>query len=246
MDQKLVNEANAFLKEVNSSAVVQSGYGLSEAAGGVIITIAGSNKINEGCIGVPVPGTNVKIVRPSTLEEANYDETGELCISGPSVMLGYLNDKEETDKVLKFHDDGKLWLHTGDLAKISKDGLIYYKGRIKLLIIKGGENIEPSEIENIIKEHELVSECVVYGEKNDYYGEVPSAYIKLTDGVNEENKDKIINEIINICNSKLSEFKIPSNFYIVKEIPKNLMGKTDYKNLNSNSGKEKVLKNVKK
>lgn len=242
MDQKLVNEANAFLKEVNSSAVVQSGYGLSEAAGGVILTMVGSDKINEGCIGVPVPGTNVKIVKPNTLEEVNYDETGELCISGPSVMLGYLNDKEETDKVLKIHDDGKLWLHTGDLAKISKDGLIYYKGRIKLLIIKGGENIEPSEIENIIKEHDLVAECVVYGEKNEYYGEVPSAYIKLADIVNEQNQDKIIEEIKNICNIKLSEFKIPSNFYIVKEIPKNLMGKTDYKNLNTSVGKEKVLK----
>lgn len=241
MNSKLINESYEFLGSVDSKAIIQSGYGLSESAGGVILTLTGSDKIKDGCIGIPVPGTNAKIVKPNTLEEANYDEIGELCVSGPSVMKGYLNDKESTDKVLKVHNDGKLWLHTGDLARMSKNGLIFYHGRLKLLIIKGGENIEPSEIENVIKSHDLVSECIVYGEKNNYYGEIPAAYIKLVSDFDDVTKDKILHEILNMCNEKLANFKVPSNYYIVKEIPKNLMGKPDYQNLESKSVKEKVL-----
>lgn len=121
-------------------------------------------------------------------------EDGEICICGPTVMQGYLNDDKETESVLKKHKDGQTWLHTGDIGCMDEDGFIYFKSRIKRLIVSSGYNIYPSYIEGIINKHEYVSNCTVIGIPDKYRGQIAKAFVvlkkevKLNEGVEEEIK----------------------------------------------------------
>lgn len=97
-------------------------------------------------------------------------EDGEICINGPTVMMGYLNEEEETRNTLKEHKDGKTWLHTGDVGCMDEDGFVYFKSRIKRIIISSGYNVYPSYIEEIINKHEYVSNSTVIGVPDKYRG----------------------------------------------------------------------------
>ena len=125
-------EIENFFKEHGSTAHIQIGYGLSEATAFVSAT---NTSIREtGNIGVPNPDNIIKIFEPYTDVEKEYGEIGEICINGPSVMLGYINEDKETENILKMHYDKKLWLHTGDLGYMDKDGIIHYSSRLKRMM----------------------------------------------------------------------------------------------------------------
>ncbi|WP_088105436.1 long-chain-fatty-acid--CoA ligase [Halalkalibacter urbisdiaboli] len=191
------------------------GYGLTEAS-----PVTHANNIWEkrklGSIGIPFPDTEAKIIDPDTGVEVDYGEVGELIIRGPQVMQGYWNQPEETTNTLK---DG--WLYTGDMAKMDDDGFFYIIDRKKDVIIAGGFNIYPREIEEVLFEHPAVLDAVVVGIPDEYRGETVKAFIVIKDGVNLD-----IEQLETFCRAKLAAYKVPRKFEFRDSLPKTLIGKT--------------------
>ena len=129
LNQTLRNKVNKFLKDHGSDAKIRVGYGLTEGSGAVCLSP--ENVFQDGIIGAPLPDMQLKIVKNDTFKELPVGEEGEICISGPLVMMGYLNDDAENAQVLRVHDDGKLWLHTGDIGCLGDDGFFYFAQRLK-------------------------------------------------------------------------------------------------------------------
>ena len=216
-----------FLKAHGSKAQIRCGYGLTECTGASCLNPRFEYRDNS--IGIPLPTMDYKIVRIGTQEEADVGEDGEICINGPTVMKGYLNNEEETANTLVKHNDGKIWLHTGDIGCCDKDGFIYFKQRLKRLIISSGYNIYPSNIEDIIMQCEEVASCVVIGIPHEYKKQVAKAYIVLKDGIkpNAVIKKKIKKH----CENNLVKYSWPYEYEYRDVIPTTKMGKVAYKNL---------------
>ena len=157
LQKGLEDKINTYLKEHNANIEVTQGYGMTEALAAVTLAHDRINK--SGSIGIPLPGNYIKIINPSTRETLPYNNIGEICIHTKALMLGYLNNEKETNEVLQMHEDGYVWLHTGDLGLMDEDGFIFYKGRIKRMIISSGYNIYPNHIEDIIESHPAVLQC---------------------------------------------------------------------------------------
>ena len=217
------NKIDEYLKEHGSRATIRPGYGLTEATASTCLTTEG--KYVDNCIGTPFPDTYFKIVKIGTKEEVKNGEDGEICINGPTVMMGYLNNKTETNQTLIKHKDGKIWLHTGDVGSVLKDGTILFKQRIKRIIISSGYNIYPSYIENIILKHKAVETCAVIGIPHQYKGEVAKAYIVLKKDIVLNNKIK--KEIQELCNKNISKFALPKEYEYCEYLPKTKIGKID-------------------
>lgn len=190
------------------------GYGLTEAS-----PVTHVNNIWEkrkiGSIGIPFPDTEARIIHPDSGEEMPQGEIGELIIRGPQVMRGYWKQPEETFKTLR---DG--WLYTGDLARMDAEGFFYILDRRKDLIIAGGYNIYPREVEEVLFEHPDVEEAVVAGVMDPYRGETVKAYIILKEGstANEEDLQRW-------CKDKLAVYKVPKIYEFRDTFPKTLVGK---------------------
>ena len=223
----LQTRINEYFKRHHAGITISQGYGMTECLAGVVINI---EKCDEpGCIGIPTPGTDVKIVEPFSQKEVKDGEDGEICISGPTMMLGYLNNEEETNNVLQIHDDGYLWLHTGDIGSIDKNGMIYYKQRLKRMIITSGYNVYPKHIEEIIENHEAVLSCTVVGIPHPYKVEVAKACIVLK---NDYIDTPIVRASIKqYCEKHLAKFEQPYKYDFRKSLPKTKMGKIDFKKL---------------
>jgi long-chain acyl-CoA synthetase len=182
-----------------------------------------------GTIGIPFPSNYLKIVKPGTDEEVGIDEDGELCICGPTVMLGYYNNEKETNEALHIHKDGNIWLHSGDIASMDKDGYITYKQRLKRMIVTSGYNVYPSQIEEIIERHEAVIDCSVIGVPHPYKVEVAKAYIALKSGYKDT--PKLREELLELCKKNLAAYSIPKEFEFRKSLPKTMIGKVDFRKL---------------
>ncbi len=190
------------------------GYGLSEAS-----PVTHVNPINgrrkEGSIGVPVPNTDAMIVDPETKSPLPAGEVGELAVSGPQVMQGYWKLQEETEKMLK---NG--WLYTGDMGKMDDDGYCYIVDRKKDMIIAGGFNIFPREIEEVLFEHPQILEAAVIGVPDEYRGETVKAYIVCKPG-----QSLTAEEVVHFCREKLASFKVPRLIEFRETLPKSNIGK---------------------
>ena len=220
-------KVNKFLKEHNSKAHIIQGYGMTETTGPATFGAKGSDKL--GSVGIPLPGNKVKIINRDTMEEVNTKEIGEICISGPTVMSRYLNNREETNAIIKKHPDNIEWVHTGDLGYIDEDGVLFFLQRLKRMIISSGYNVYPSHIEEILQKNELIEEAGVIGIPHPYKIQVPKAYIVLKKNITDE--VEAINKIKKYCEKNLSKYMIPKYFVIRKELPKTLVGKINYKEL---------------
>ena len=225
---------NKFLHEHGAKVNISKGYGMTESVAATCFTFPGTNE--PGSIGIPMVGNSYKICNPETGEELPLGEEGEICVTGPTLMMGYLNNAEETSKILRKHKDGRTWLHTGDIGYISLNGIVYYTQRLKRMIVVSGFNVYPSQIEDVIQSHELVDKVCVIGVPHPYKMHVPKAIIVLKNNI-EENP-KIIREIKELCKEKLSVYSVPKEFEFRKDLPKTLYGKTDYKNLEYESSKK--------
>ncbi|MGB4126317.1 MAG: AMP-binding protein, partial [Dethiobacteria bacterium] len=191
------------------------GYGLSEAS-----PVTHSNPIYgknvPGSIGLPIPDTEMKIVDIETGDtELPIGESGELCVRGPQVMEGYLNMPEETAQSLR---DG--WLYTGDIAKVDEEGYTYIVDRKKDMVIAGGYNIFPRDIEEVLYTHPKIKEAAVAGISDPYRGETLKAYVVLKEGetLTEE-------EVIEFCKENLAAYKVPKLVEFRTELPKTMVGK---------------------
>jgi len=226
--QEKKNMINEFLKNHNSSALVEEGYGLTELSSAAV-TCLGKEINKSSSIGIPLPKNCYGIFEEGTDVELKYNETGEICITGPTMMKGYLNNKEEENKIIKIHSDGKKWIRTGDLGKIDEDGFLYLIGRIKRMIIHGGFKLYPSVIEDIIMKNNDVDKCCVIAVPSDEFGSSPEAHIVLKD----KKKDliKLKEELISICKNNLPEYSQPCDFVFVDDLPLTTVGKVDYKKL---------------
>ena len=226
---------NNFLHKHGAGVSILKGYGMTESVAATCYTFPGTNE--PGSIGIPMVGNTYKIVDPDSLEEKPFGEEGEICVNGPTLMMGYLNNKKETDNVLKKHKDGKIWLHTGDIGYISPNGIVYYTQRLKRMIVVSGFNVYPSMIENVILKHNAVDKVCVVGVPHPYKMHVPKAFVVLKDGVRGSNK--IRREIMDICKKDLAVYSIPKEIEFKKELPKTLYNKIDYKSLEEEEKRKK-------
>lgn len=231
MSKDLKNKVDIYFREHGSNAEIRVGYGLTEASAAICVTPTGEYR--ESSIGVPFPDTYTKVVRVGTHDEVPYGEDGEICISGPTVMMGYLNNLEETIQTLQIHEDGRTWLHTGDVGSMDKDGFVYFKQRVKRIIISNGYNLYPSYIETIINSHPDVFTSTVIGIPHPKKVQVAKAYIVLKDGV-KPSKD--VEKSIRLhCEKNLARYSLPAVYEFRESLPKTLVGKVAYRELEKES-----------
>jgi acyl-CoA synthetase (AMP-forming)/AMP-acid ligase II len=189
------------------------GYGITETSTMVTMNWLYGERPMGSC-GLPVPGLAVRIIDPSSLEDVPIGSEGELIVRGPNLMQGYHNKPKETASALR-----KGWYHTGDLAKSDPSGYLTITGRIKELIIRGGQNIAPAEIEEVVVKHPQVRDCAVVGVKHATLGEVPCLFV-----VAKEN-ELDVPSLMEHCRAHLSSYKIPEATHLVSEIPRTGSGK---------------------
>lgn len=231
MEEKM----NKFLRTHKANISISKGYGMTESVAATAFTFDGTNE--PGSIGIPMIGNSFCICDPETGEELSYGEEGEICVYGPTVMMGYLNNEKETKKVLRRHKDKKIWLHTGDLGYIAPNGIIYFTQRLKRIIVSSGFNLYPSMIEEVIEKHPLVKRCCVIGIPHPHRIKVAKAFVVLNDGIKPSAKIK--KEIKALCKKDLALYSQPKEIEFKTDLPKTLYNKIDYKYLE----KEEEIKN---
>ena len=217
---------NEFLKNHGSSSIAEKGYGMTENSSTAGVCLVGVNKINS--LGIPLPLNTYGIFERGTDKELKYGEEGEICITGPTEMLGYLDNEEEEGKVIKIHSDGKKWIHSEDVGIIDEDGFLFFKGRYKRLIPHGGFKLYPSYIEGVIMKHPNIDNCCVISIPDKVYGASPEAHVVIKkDSVSELKKLK--EELIKLCQDKLPSYSQPEDFIFEEDLPLTSVGKVDYK-----------------
>ncbi|UPM53398.1 long-chain-fatty-acid--CoA ligase [Gottfriedia acidiceleris] len=205
--------------EEKYKTIILEGFGLSETAPVTAFNpLKGERKL--GSVGINIPGVLNMIVDKNGFEVPR-GEIGELIVKGPNVMIGYLGMAEETAKVIK---NG--WFYTGDLAKMDNDGYIYIVDRIKDMIIVGGYNVYPREVEEVIYQHPAIVEVAVFGITDKEYGQIVKAFVVS----NDESITK--DDILHFCKDKLAKYKLPKQIEFKNELPKNSTGKILKRDLN--------------
>jgi long-chain acyl-CoA synthetase len=220
----LRERVNGFLREHGANVQIREGYGLTECVTASCLTPRDYHR--DGSIGKPYPDTLYKIVEPNTDRELELGRTGEICISGPTVMAGYDGAPEETALVLRTHADGRVWLHTGDLGYMDGDSFVYFRQRLKRVIMSSGYSIYPSQLEDAICRHGSVRACCVIGVPDDYKIRRPKAFIVLRDGV--EPTDELRESIMEHCRRNIALYAMPGEIEYRAQLPTTSIGKIAY------------------
>lgn len=219
-------EVKDFLKNHNSSGSIDKGFGMTELSGTSVTCMGNVNKFTS--LGIPLPLNTYGIFERGTDKELKYGEEGEICITGPTEMIGYLDNEEEEGKIIKIHSDGKKWIHSEDVGIIDEDGFLFFKGRYKRLIPHGGFKLYPSYIEGVIMKHPDIDNCCVISIPDKVYGASPEAHVVIKkDSVSELKKLK--EELIKLCQDKLPSYSQPEDFIFEEDLPLTSVGKVDYK-----------------
>ena len=225
LSPELKKKVDSFLKEHGCTEQIREGYGTTECVTASCLTP--KDYARSGSIGVPFPDTFYKIVNPGTTEELPANHEGEICLSGPTVMLGYMDNPEETQQTLRSHGDGRIWLHTGDLGHMDEDGFVYFRQRLKRMIVTSGYNVYSSQLENIIDGHEKVLLSCVIGVKDDYRGQKVKAYVVPMPGIAPT--EELKQELLDYCSSRIAKYAMPREIEFRTELPKTLVGKVAYR-----------------
>jgi long-chain acyl-CoA synthetase len=218
----------AFEKRVAASGgsiKLLEGYGLTEAVTAIMAMPMGEYR--EGSIGLPFPDMLAAICRPGTAQELPPGEEGEICVAGPAVMLGYLDDPEASAASLRVHPDGRTWLHTGDLGRMDADGFFYFTVRLKRLIKSSGFNVYPAQVEAVLYQHPLVAEACVVGIPDPSQVERVKAFVVLKDAAKGDADTE--RALIEHCRARLIKWSCPREIEFRAELPKTQVGKIDYK-----------------
>lgn len=219
---------NSFFKEHGSKAVIQNGYGLTEASGGFIISTPSVTE-DPDAIGYPLPDNDVIIMDLKTKKPAAIGEDGEILVRGISVMKGYLGKPEETKEAF-ITVGGKKYLRTGDIGYVDKGGLFHFRSRLKRMIISNGYNIYPTNIEDVTLKCEHVVACAAVGHEDKLRGEKVVIFIVPEKEVSERSIKKELN---NIYKKYLAKYEIPREIRFIDELPKTKLAKVDFKTLQS-------------
>lgn len=191
------------------------GYGITETSTFVTMNAPGASRVDGSC-GLPLPGGATRVVDPTSGRDCGPGEEGELIVRGPHVMPGYHDKPEETAKAIR---DG--WYHTGDLARADANGFLTITGRLKELIIRGGQNIAPAEVEEVLVLHADVLDCAVVAGRHEHLGEVPVAFIVPRQGAAVD-----VEALLAHCRAQLSAYKVPHAVHFIDAIPRTGSGKT--------------------
>ena len=203
------------------------GYGLTEAVTAIMAMPV--DEYREGSIGIPFPDMLAKICRVGTTEEATTGQEGEICVSGPAVMLGYLDDPAATAQALRTHSDGRVWLHTGDLGRMDADGFFYFTVRLKRMIKSSGFNVYPAEVEAVLYRHPLVAEACVVGVPDPSQGERVQAHVVLKSSSDANAATERV--LVEHCQKNLIKWSCPREVKFRRALPKTRVGKIDYRAL---------------
>ena len=222
----LQERMNAFLKAHNCSEVVREGFGMTECVTACILNPI--ERVKIGSVGLPLGETKVRIVKPGTFRDVNVGENGEMILSGPTVMLGYLDEPEETANTVRKDTDGTRWLFTGDMCRMDEDGYVFFVQRIKRMIITNGYNVYPTQVEQVIYRCPAVEAVCVVGVKDKLTGQRVVACVVLKDGADEAQARK---DILNLCQNSLEAFAVPSKLIFQEALPLTNMGKIDFTSL---------------
>jgi long-chain acyl-CoA synthetase len=210
------------------------GYGLTEAVSGIMATPV--DDYREGSIGIPLPDMLAKICLHGSTDEVPAGEEGEICIAGPAVMLGYLDDPEATAETLRVHADGRTWLHTGDLGRMDADGFFYFSVRLKRMIKSSGFNVYPAQVEAAMRLHPSVAEVCVIGVPDPAQVERVMAYVVLREP--HQAGPGTQDALIAFCRERLIKWSCPREVAFVDALPLTKVGKVDYRALERRHAKE--------
>lgn len=236
MTTELEEAVNQLLLSCGAPNKLGKGLGATEVVSAATLTPYNAprsyNKPESA--GVPLPKTNCAIVDPDSNEELTYETEGEICFAGPTIMIGYYNNLEATDDIIKIHADGQRWLHTGDLGYIDKDGTIFVTGRIKRLMITRGKDgisakMYPDRIEKVVSTHPAVDICCAVGMPDLIRNLIPKVYVVVKDGIKDT--DTLTEEIITICRETLPDYMVPEHIEYLDSLPRTDRGKIDYRAL---------------
>ena len=222
---ELKRRFDKFLKAHKARIELREGYGTTESVTASCLTPY--NMSREGSIGIPFPDTYYKIVKVGTTEELPYGEEGEICLAGATVMIEYCNHPEETADTMKKHADGLTWVHTGDLGVMDEDGFLYFRQRIKRMIVTSGYNVYPSQMENILDAHDYVHVSCVIGVPDPLKMQKIKAFIVLKPGILPS--DKIKQELMDYCAKHVAKYALPYDIEFRPDLPKTLVGKVAYR-----------------
>jgi len=215
------------VKKQGGNVQLLEGYGLTEAVTAIMAMPIGHYR--EGSIGLPFPDMLAKIVRLDTTEEVPCGEEGEICISGPAVMMGYLDQPEETAETLKRHSDGKIWLHTGDIGTMDEDGFFYFKLRQKRMIKSSGMNVYPAQVEDILYRHPEVREACIIGVPDQAQVQLVKGIVVLKNPAKASPQMEKI--LIDYCREHLIKWSCPRTIEFRDSLPKTLVGKIAFNKL---------------
>lgn len=221
----LVERYNELFGKKNGGAELRPGYGLTEVAGCCLLTKRNYTEYLENSVGSPIPQTQICLVEPGTTKLVADGEAGELCIINPAVMKGYYKNEEATKNVMRMHDDGQVWLHTGDVVDVVDGDNVIFKSRYKRMVKINGINVYPTIIENTMSGCPLVNEvCAVAATwKNDRRIKL---YVTLNQGVTKETASA---EIMDYAKSHLNHWSTPTDVIVLDTMPLTKMNKTDYR-----------------
>ena len=224
---ELKKKFDSFLKEHHSRVRVREGYGTTECVTASCLTP--HDKEKEGSIGIPYPDMYFRICNPGTEEELPYGQEGEICIAGPTVMIGYINHEEENASTLHTDENGIVWLHTGDLGIMDDEGFIYFRQRIKRMIVTSGYNVYPSQIENVLDAHKAVRMSCVIGVPDPYKMQKIKAFVVLNEGYSDS--PELREDILAHCKKFVAKYAMPYEVEVRDDLPKTLVGKVAYTKL---------------
>ena len=235
MNEGLENKLTDFMKSHNIRYPLAQGYGMSELSAAASFCV--NDIFKSKSVGIPSVTTTISIFDEETGRELGYNQLGEICATGPSMMKGYYNRPEETDHVMRLHEDGKVWVHSGDLGYMDEDGFLFVIGRIKRMITRfDGHKVFPVNIESLVASHEEVLNCSAIGvsDRERSQGHYPMVLVELSDTVAD--KEAFCQKLFEECNERLEERGKPVAVLPVDAIPLTGSGKNDYRTLEKEYG----------
>lgn len=232
---ELKKRFDKFMGEHNGNVTLREGYGLTECVTACAISTSRGNPHES--LGIPIPGTLMKVVEPNTQKEVEDGTLGEICVATEALMMGYLDAPEETAKTLQVHEDGRLWLHTGDMGYLDENGFFYFKQRIKRIVKVSGFPVYPSAIEAVVAELPFVQDCAAIGRPDDRSGQHIRIYVVPTSD-NTISEAAMKAKITAYCKEKLNKWSMPREILFRNELPLTRVGKINIPALEEEANNE--------
>ena len=218
---------DAAIQAQGATVELMEGYGLTECV--TACAVSPAHDYRDDSMGIPIPGMDIKVIDATTGEEVPYGTEGEICVTGRTLMKGYLKDPEATANTLREDADGRVWLHSGDIGRMDADGFLYFMGRIKRIIKVSGVSVYPAQVEQILEAHPLVNRACVIGLPDEYQISSVKAFVLLIDP--DKACDDIHAELLAYCKKHLIKWAVPRQLEFRSSLPTTRVGKIAYTEL---------------